>query len=77
MVSKWTHWSPKEGDYLITAPPSVCIPDVIGALAVWVQNQQKRKSRCLSVVVNTHTHTLTKSDQDFFFVVVGALALYG
>ena len=27
--------------YLITAPPSVCIPDVIGALAVWIQNQKK------------------------------------
>ena len=24
--------------YLITAPPSVCVPDVIGVLAVWIQN---------------------------------------
>jgi len=31
--------------YLITAPPSVCVPDVIGALAVWIQNQKKRKKR--------------------------------
>ena len=23
--------------YLITAPPAVCVPDVIGALAVWIQ----------------------------------------
>ena len=27
--------------FLITAPPSVCVPDVIGALAVWIQNQKK------------------------------------
>jgi hypothetical protein len=28
--------------YLITAPPSVCVPDVIGVLAVWIQNQKKK-----------------------------------
>jgi len=27
--------------FLITAPPSVCVPDVIGALAVWIQQQKK------------------------------------
>jgi len=27
--------------YLIAVPPSVCVPDVIGALAVWIQNQKK------------------------------------
>ena len=27
--------------FLITAPPSVCVPDVIGALAVWIQHQKK------------------------------------
>jgi len=26
----------------ITAPPPVCVPDVIGALAVWIQNQNKK-----------------------------------
>ena len=25
--------------YLTTAPPSMCVPDVIGVLAVWIQNQ--------------------------------------
>ena len=30
--------------YLITAPPSVCAPDAIGALAVWIQNQKKYKN---------------------------------
>jgi len=29
--------------FLVTAPPSVCVPDVIGVLAVWIQNQQKKK----------------------------------
>jgi len=29
--------------YLITAPPSVCVPDVIGALAVWIPNPKKKK----------------------------------
>jgi len=28
--------------FLITAPPSWCAPDIIGALAVWIQNQKKR-----------------------------------
>jgi len=27
--------------YLITAPPSVCVSDVIGALDVWIQNPKK------------------------------------
>ena len=30
--------------YLITAPPSVCVPDVIGVLAVWIQKQNKKRS---------------------------------
>jgi len=30
--------------YLITAPPSVCVPDVIGVRAVWIQNQKKQKN---------------------------------
>jgi len=29
--------------YLITAPPSVCIADVIGVLAVWIQQPKKKK----------------------------------
>jgi len=28
--------------YLSTAPPSVCVPDVLGVLAVWIQNQKKK-----------------------------------
>jgi len=30
--------------YLITAPPSVCVPDVIDALAVWIENPKKKKN---------------------------------
>jgi len=26
--------------FLITAPPSVCVPDVIGVLAVWIQKPE-------------------------------------
>ena len=29
--------------FLITAPPSVCVSAVLGALAVWIQNQKKKK----------------------------------
>jgi len=28
--------------FLITAPPSVCVPDVIGVLAVWISIQKKK-----------------------------------
>ena len=28
--------------FLITAPPSVCVPAVLGALAVWIQNHEKK-----------------------------------
>jgi len=30
--------------YPITAPPPVCVPDVIGALAVWFQNHKMIES---------------------------------
>jgi len=30
--------------YLITAPTSVCVSDVIGALAVWIQKQKQKTS---------------------------------
>jgi len=32
--------------YLITAPPSVCVPDVTGVLSVWIKNQKKKKKSC-------------------------------
>jgi len=31
--------------FLITAPPSVCLSDVIGALAVWIQNQKEKRKK--------------------------------
>jgi len=33
------------GFLIITAPPSVCVPDATGALAVWIQNQKKKMAR--------------------------------
>jgi len=30
--------------FLISAPPSVCVPDVIGVLAVWIQNPKKKRA---------------------------------
>jgi len=32
--------------YLISAPPSVCVPDVIGALSVWIQQPNKSMVHC-------------------------------
>ena len=29
--------------YLITASPSVCVPDVLGVLALWIENQKKKQ----------------------------------
>jgi len=39
--------------YLITAPPSVYVPDVIGALAVWIQKQKKQKNTCTKIKICT------------------------
>jgi hypothetical protein len=33
--------------YLITAPPSVCVPAVIGVRAVWIQHQNQKVCVCL------------------------------
>ena len=27
--------------FRITAPPSVCVPQVVGVLALWIQNKKK------------------------------------
>ena len=35
--------------FLITAPPSVCVPDVIGALTVRIQNQERKEKKGGSV----------------------------
>jgi len=31
--------------FLMTAPSCVCVPAVLGALAVWIQNQKKNEDR--------------------------------
>jgi len=33
--------------FLIFSPPSVCVPAVIGTLAVWIQNQKKNDTVCV------------------------------
>jgi len=35
--------------FLVTAPPSVCVPaaSVIGALAVWIENPKKKQKKTL------------------------------
>jgi len=38
--------------FLITAPPSVCVPVVIGDLAEWIQNP-KKKSKVVYIPPNT------------------------
>ena len=35
-------WSQALPGYLITVPPSVCVPAVIGALAMWIQNKKTK-----------------------------------
>jgi len=31
--------------FIITTPPSVCVPDVIGVQAVWIQTPKKKPTR--------------------------------
>jgi len=31
--------------YLVTAPPSVCVPDVFVVLSVWIQKQNKKTGK--------------------------------
>jgi len=39
--------------FLITAPPSVCVPAVLGALTVWIQIQKKKKVKVKGEDPNT------------------------
>jgi len=43
--------------YLLTAPPSMYVPDVIGALVVWIQNQ-KKKSEVTHAVLLTRSYVI-------------------
>ena len=46
--------------FLITAPSSVCVPAVIGALTVWIQNPKKNERigfwGCTTTIKYMHTH---------------------
>jgi len=37
--------------FLITAPPSVCVPAVIGVLVVWIQNQKKKQEKMIRSIL--------------------------
>jgi len=37
--------------YRITAPPSVCVPSVLGVLAVWILNQKQKTQKTGAVWV--------------------------
>jgi len=44
--------------FLITAPPSVCVPDVIGVLAVWIQKIKNKKNQSLTAAPHAKTEDL-------------------
>ena len=44
--------------YLITAPPFVCVPAVIGVLTVWIQNQKKGKKGKKDICPDVQIHSL-------------------
>jgi len=44
--------------YLITAPPSVCVPAVIGVLAVWIQKQNKKQQNRATIEVSSSDEEL-------------------
>ena len=41
--------------YIITAPPSVCVPDVLGALPVWIQNPKKKTILDICIYIYKYT----------------------
>jgi len=43
--------------YHITAPPSVCVPDVLGVLGVWIQKPNKKKTLVASSVASSQGNT--------------------
>jgi len=45
----------------ITAPPPVCVPDIIGALAVWIQNKETRKKKQLYKQTNKNDGVPSRS----------------
>ena len=54
--------------FLITAPPSVCVPDVIGVLAVWISIQKKNcKWTVAGTLVGTHRrHPVSSRPRPWF-----------
>jgi len=54
--------------YLITAPPSVCVPAVLGELSVWIQNQKEKEQGFVST-----TRTYHDTYENHWFRVQGLL----
>ena len=61
--------------YLIAVPPSVCVPDVIGALAVWIQNQKKEGLSQLSSCFQMRMMRVSLPRVFFFFLKKKSAAL--
>ena len=62
--------------FLITAPSSVCVPEVIGVLAVWISNQKKNAKTKQHTMI--HCPIRNKKAQTLVCVsdVIGVLAVW-
>ena len=52
--------------FFITAPASVCVPDVIGVRALWIQNQKKKK-KCLNHPATKDPHAIVITEHHLPF----------
>jgi len=59
--------------YLITTPPSVCVPDVIGALTVWIQNQKKLMAAWLTKAKEYESRTVMHSPAELATLIIQQL----
>ena len=69
--------------YLITAPPSVCVPDALCTLAVWIQNHTQKKLSLNSVMRGKETkerrgenQTITQSIKQKHTIYIITLVWY-
>ena len=61
----------------ISAPPSVCISDVIGALACGFQHERERPKKKNSSVCEPSLELVLQKNSSFSSFVVGAMQLVG
>jgi len=62
--------------FFMTAPPSVCVPAVIGALTLWIQNHTKKGFKKESNTQNKQTNKQTYTLLYCFFVCLSTY-MYG